>query len=159
MPFFALSGIIGPFVGQNLGAGEHRRIGEAMRLTALFCLAFGLFGAVALAATAEFSMGLFSDEAQVQGIGRVYLWAVPVSNGAYGIVMVVNAAFNGLGRPFPAVAISVIRMGVLYLPLAYLGAKVADLPGAFVGIALANLLAGALAYTWFSLTPLPAPED
>ena len=151
VPFYALSAVIGPFVGQNLGAGQVGRIAEAIRITALFCLAYGALSALTLAAAAGSTMSLFSDEAPVQRIGSTYLWTVPVSNGAYGIVMVVTAAFNGLGRPLPGVAISVIRMGALYLPLAYAGAKLAGLPGAFVGICVANLLSGAIGFAWFVL--------
>ncbi|MDX1579397.1 MAG: condensation domain-containing protein, partial [Gemmatimonadota bacterium] len=42
-------------------------------------------------------------------VGAAYLWIVPISYGAAGIVMVSNAAFNGLGRPLPAVAVSTLR--------------------------------------------------
>jgi Na+-driven multidrug efflux pump len=81
-------------------------------------------------------------------VGAVYLWMVPVSYGAAGIVMVVNAAFNGLGRPFPAVVVSILRMVVIYLPLAYAGSLIAGVHGIFVATGIANLLAGLVAYLW-----------
>jgi putative MATE family efflux protein len=150
VPFYALSAIIGPFVGQNLGAGEHGRIAESLRITSLFCLAFGVASAILLAVGADFLMGLFTHEPRVREIGRLYLWMVPLSNGTYGIVMVVNASFNGLGRPIPGVAISMIRMGILYVPLAWAGSQLVGVPGVFAGAAIANLLAGAVAYVWLA---------
>jgi Na+-driven multidrug efflux pump len=150
VPFYALSAIIGPFVGQNLGAGEHGRISESLRITALFCLLFGAVSAILLALGADLLMGLFTDEPRVREIGRLYLWMVPLSNGTYGIVMVVNASFNGLGRPIPGVAISLIRMGFLYVPLAWAGSQLVGVPGVFAGAAIANLLAGAVAYAWLA---------
>ena len=152
VPFYAISAVIGPFVGQNLGAGEHGRIREAVRICGLFCMGFGLVTAVLLAVGAEPVMGLFTDDPRVIDIGRTYLWIVPVSNGAYGVVMVVNASFNGLGKPAPGVAISIIRMMVLYLPLAWVGARLLDVPGIFVGACIANLIAGAVAYGWLART-------
>lgn len=150
--FFALSAVIGPFVGQNLGAQQYQRMVEAIRLAAVFCIGLGLVTAVVLALAARPLMGLFSEEQAVLQVGSTYLWVVPISNGAYGVVMVVNAAFNGMGQPIPAVYVSVARMVVLYLPLAYFGAVVAGIPGLFVGASVANVVAGVLAYTWFQHT-------
>jgi len=148
--FFALSAVIGPFMGQNLGAQQYQRMAEAMRLTAVFCIALGLTLALLLVMVAGSVMSLFSEEQAVLRVGILYLWIIPVSSGAYGIVMAVNAAFNGIGRPLPGVAVSVTRMMVLYLPLAYIGAGLAGVPGLFVGASIANLLTGVMAYAWFN---------
>ncbi|MDX1529511.1 MAG: MATE family efflux transporter, partial [Gammaproteobacteria bacterium] len=150
--FFAMSAVIGPFVGQNLGAGKTERIAEANRRCALFCLLFGLSVAAVLAISAKPLMALFSDDARVREVGSAYLWIVPISYGAAGIVMVVNAAFNGLGRPFPAVAVSTLRMVVLYLPLAWLGAKFFNVHGIFAAAAIANIVAGSVAFAWLRRT-------
>ncbi len=150
VPFYALSAVIGPFLGQNLGAGEHGRIRAARRICGLFCMGFGLVTALLLALVAEPVMALFAEDPRVLDIGRTYLWIVPLGNGAYGVVMMVNASFNGLGKPAPGVAISLIRMAVLYLPLAWIGALLVDVPGIFVGACIANLTAGALAYAWLA---------
>ncbi|MGI9222050.1 MAG: MATE family efflux transporter, partial [Woeseiaceae bacterium] len=47
--FYALSAVIGPFVGQNLSAHNQDRILESMRLSMLFCLGAGLSMAAVLA--------------------------------------------------------------------------------------------------------------
>ncbi len=146
--FFAMSAVIGPFVGQNLGAGKQNRIDEANRRCAAFCLLFGLSVAAVLALFGRPLIALFSDDAQVIEVGAAYLWIVPVSYGAAGIVMVVNAAFNGMGRPFPAVAVSTLRMVVLYLPLAWVGAHLFGVYGIFAAAGVANVLAGIVAYLW-----------
>ncbi|HSS63284.1 MAG TPA: MATE family efflux transporter [Gammaproteobacteria bacterium] len=150
--FFAMSSVIGPFVGQNLGAGKRNRIDEANRRCAVFCLLFGLSVAAVLAVFARPLIALFSDDARVLEVGAAYLWIVPVSYGAAGIVMVVNAAFNGLGRPFPAVAVSTLRMVVLYLPLAWVGARLYEVEGIFAAAGVSNLLAGIAAYFWLKRT-------
>jgi len=148
--FFAMSAIIGPFVGQNLGAGRRDRILQAMRLSALFCLGLGIVLAAGLALAAGGLVRLFDDDGAVIAVGRAYLWTVPLSYGAAGIVMVVNAAFNGLGQPLPATAISAGRMVVLYLPAAWAASHVLGVNGIFAAYAAANLAAGAIAWGWIS---------
>jgi putative MATE family efflux protein len=146
--YYAMSAIIGPFVGQNFSAGEEERILRALKLCTLFCLASGLTIAVVLAAASGFLPVLFSDDPDVTNVTRTYLLIAPVGYGTYGMVMVMNATFNGLGRPLPAVAISVGRMLVLYVPLAAVGMVFFAAPGMFVAYAVANIVSGFAAYAW-----------
>jgi MATE family, multidrug efflux pump len=96
--------------------------------------------------------GLFSDNPDVNRVTRLFLWIAPISYGAYGIVMVVNAAFNGLGQPMPAVYISVGRMIVLYLPIAFAAQEFFGVAGIFAAYAIANLVTGLLGYIWAQRT-------
>ena len=146
--FYALSSVIGPFVGQNLSAGKERRIQESLRLCTLFCLGSGLIIALLLALAAGFVPTLFSQNPAVTDVTRLFLWIAPISYGAYGVVMVMNAAFNGLGKPMPAVYISVTRMLVLYLPLAIVGRQWFGIAGIFGAYAIANILSSLLSYFW-----------
>ncbi|MFQ5935746.1 MAG: MATE family efflux transporter [Acidiferrobacterales bacterium] len=148
--FYAMSAVIGPFVGQNLGAGRPERVTQAIKISALFCVSLGVLLVLVLGVGAEMFIRLFNDEPEVVAVGAAYLWIVPISFGAAGIIMVVNAAFNGLGRPFPAVVISLTRMMILYVPLAYAGAKLFGVDGIFVAASFANLAVGVLAYLWGS---------
>ncbi len=146
--YYAMSSTIGPFVGQNLAAGKEDRIQTALRLCAGFCITSGLAIAAALALLSGVVPGLFSDNPAVTDVTRLFLWVAPISYGAYGVVMVVNAAFNGLGNPMPGVAISVTRILVLYVPLAFLGKALFGIVGIFGAYAIANILSGALGYFW-----------
>ncbi len=147
--FFAMSAVIGPFVGQNLGAGRPERIAEALRRSALFCLALGAVIAVVLAVLAAPLSRLFSNDAEVLAVTSTYLRIVPLSYGTAGIIMVVNAAFNGIGQPLPAVAISVGRTLVLYVPLAYAASRLLGVAGIFAAACFSDLLSGIIAYAWF----------
>jgi len=146
--FYALSSVIGPFVGQNLSAGKEQRIQRSLRLCALFCIGSGLFIALLLAASSGVLPALFSKSSDVTSVTQMFLWIAPVSYGAYGVVMVMNAAFNGLGKPMPAVYISVTRMMILYLPLAIVGRQWFGIAGIFGAYAIANVLSGLLSYLW-----------
>ncbi len=146
--YYALSSVIGPFVGQNLSAGKERRIQLSLRQCAIFCLGSGLVLALLLALLSTSLPGLFSDNPDVLRVATLFLLIAPISYGAYGIVMVVNAAFNGLGKPMPGVYISVARMIGLYVPFAFIGQRLFDVAGIFAAYAVANLLSGLLGYLW-----------
>ena len=91
---------------------------------------------------------LFTQSSEIRGVAVDYIWLVSLSYGAYGLVMSVNAAFNGIGRPLPGVLISAMRVLIVFLPLAFLGRWLFGLPGLFGASALSNLGIGALAYYW-----------
>ena len=146
--FYALSGVVGPFFGQNHGAGNYDRLVEAQRVLTRFSIAFGLVVAVCLWLFGELLAGLFSDHEDVLAVATFYLSVVPFSYGAYGIVMSVNAAFNGTARPWPAMLLSAARVVLVFLPLALLGQWLWQLPGIFAATALANITVGLWAWLW-----------
>lgn len=146
--FYAMSSIIGPFVGQNMSAGKADRILLALRLCTLFSLGFGVVIAVLLGFGSTWLPSLFSDNPDVTNVSTLFLWIVPVSYGAYGMVMVMNAAFNGMGKPMPAVIVSVSRMVIIYIPLALIGEYKFGIAGIFGAYAIANLVSGIFAYAW-----------
>jgi putative MATE family efflux protein len=146
--YYALSAIIGPFVGQNFTAGNEKRILRALWLCSVFCIASGLVIAALLAAMSGVLPRLFSNSESVTDVTTLFLWLVPISYGTYGMVMVMNASFNGLGYPMPAVVISVARIAVLYIPLALIGSYFFGVAGIFVGYAIANVVSGIGAYAW-----------
>jgi len=146
--FYALSSIIGPFVGQNLSARKEQRIQVALRMCAMFCIASGVLIATILALLSGFLPGLFSSNEHVTSVTRLFLLIAPIGYGAYGIVMVMNAAFNGLGNPLPGVVISVTRIMALYLPLSFLASRLWGIGGIFAAYAAANMLAGLMGYLW-----------
>ncbi len=146
--FYAMSAIIGPFVGQNMAAGKADRIFLALRLCTLFCLGFGLLIAALLAFGSTWLPSFFSDSPDVTKVTTLFLWIAPISYGTYGMVMVMNASFNGMGKPMPAVAVSVARMAVIYVPLAFVGDYFFGVAGIFGAYAIANIVAGIVAYAW-----------
>ena len=146
--FYAMSAIIGPFIGQNWAAGKADRIYLALRLCTVFSLVFGLLIAALLALGGNWLPSIFSDSPEGTRVAGLYLWIVPISYGAYSMVMVMNASFNGMGKPMPAVMVSIARMTVLYLPLAFAGDYLFGIAGIFGAYAAANIVSGFFAYAW-----------
>jgi len=73
---------------------------------------------------------------------------VPVSYGAWGVLMMSSAIFNSLGKPVSSTIMSLVRMFVIYIPLAFVGKAFFGLSGIFAAAAVSNILAGLIAYTW-----------
>lgn len=146
--FYALSSVVGPFIGQNAGAGKVERMQRTVSVLARFCIGFGAALAVLLYFAGPAVVRLFSDSPQVLAVAIAYLTLVPFSYAGYGFVMSANAAFNGLGHPLPATLISFLRVLGVYLPLAWVGNQLWGITGLFAATATANLLLGGLAWWW-----------
>ena len=144
----ALSASIAPFVGQNWGAKKYRRVTTALNQSYLFCLGWGLLVAGLLSVLATPIVGLFNQNPEVIAIARTYLLLVPISYGAGGMIQVTNSTFNSLGRPLPPVIITVSRMLVIYVPLAYIGSRYFGAWSIFLAAAIANSVMGLVAYLW-----------
>ena len=144
--FYALSSVIGPFMGQNMG--NRARQQEALRVILKYCLIIGLVLAVLLWLLAPTISGWFSDSSEVIVVAVSYLSLVPISYGLYGMVMSSNAAFNGLGHPLPATLVSFLRVLGLYVPLLYLGQHFWGIHGMFVAASFSNIVMGIVGYRW-----------
>ncbi|MGB6165951.1 MAG: MATE family efflux transporter, partial [Geitlerinemataceae cyanobacterium] len=144
----ALSASLGPFVGQNWGAHQFGRVRLALRQSFLFCMGWGLLMALVLALGGRSLSALFNPDPGVIAISTQYLWLVPISYGAAGVIQVASSAFNAMGKPIPSIVMTIFRMFVLYLPLAYIGSRVAGPTGIFAAALVSNLLVGLGAYWW-----------
>ena len=142
----ALALAMGPFVGQNFGAGNCDRIRSALRFGAKFSLVWGGFGFVLLYLLSGIIAPIFNDDEAVVATIMLFLQIIPISYGVYGISMQVNSMFNALGKPWQASLVIILHLFVFVLPLAYLGSKVYGLKGSFIGIAVGNAIIGVIAY-------------
>ncbi len=155
MVLFAISASIGPFVGQNWGAGRNDRVREGLRVTYLFCMAWGLLIALPLFFFGSAISGLVDDSAEVIQTAAWYLAVVPCSYGLWGVLMMASASFNALGKPLPSTALSFSRMFILYLPLALLLNNLFGYHGIFIATAVSNAAVGLLGFLWFRRSFFP----
>lgn len=137
-----------PFISQNFGADAMDRVRQGLRLSLQFVLVLqlALYGVVALAA--PLIAGIFSSEPEVEDVIITVLRILPASYAFQGMVILSASSFNALHAPRNALLTSLLRFFIFYVPLALLGANLADIPGLFIGAAIGNLLAG-LAITWW----------
>ncbi len=143
---YALSACIGANTGQNGGAGLTDRVKTAFSFSYKVCLLWGLFFAAVSFVFADQIPAIYSKDAAVIALAAPYFKIVPITLIGYGIVFVSAAGLNGLGRPKYGLAYTIIRSLVFYIAFVWIGAILGQLNGVYIGIALANILSGLIAY-------------
>lgn len=160
----ALSGAIGPIIGQNAGAGRYDRVRRAF-WDGLF---FTALVTLAVSALLFLLRAPIADAFQAEGATRalVYLFCGPLSLMWFfnGVLFVANAACNNLKAPLQSTVLNWGRHTLGTLPLAlWLGGHYGA-AGVLWGQALGGVLFGLIA-VWGALrvisraaaAPLPAP--
>lgn len=145
----ALSSVLAPFISQNYGAGNPARAKAALQLCMRFALLFQLAVYALTWLLAPFIADLFSDHPQVVRLIVLYLHLVPIGYGFQGMVMLLASALNGVRASSISFLFNGLRLFVFLLPGAWLGAKLGGEQGIYLGILLANLAAGTLAW-WYA---------
>ena len=148
MVLWGVSSSVGPFVGQNWGAGQFQRARRALSLSNRFCLAWGLVTFVVLFLGGDYFVRLIDDNETVGAVARMFFLIVPLSIGFMGVMQVASTCFNALGRPAPPLIIALLRTFVMYVPIAILANWVWGYPGIFAATALTNVVMGTIAWDW-----------
>ncbi len=143
IPMLALSSAIGPFTGQNWGASKVDRIIRALKISYAICACWAIVLAVFFWVFAEAIVGLFTGDADVIRTASLYLSVIPLSVWGYGMVIIAAGAYNALGKSQVGLAFYLARTALLYVPLSFLAAMLAQSWAVFVAIAVANAVSGA----------------
>lgn len=145
----ALSMTLPPVISQNFGAAQFNRVTQAYELCCRFVLGWQAVIYLILALLAYPIAALFTDNPQVAEYLRWFIWIMPVAYGLQGIIILTNSSFNALHLPAKAVLLSLFRLFICYVPLAWLGGVLFGVVGVFVGCVIANLITASVAYYWY----------
>ncbi len=144
MLLMALSTVLIPFTGQNMGAGLKNRVLKALKISYIFSIVWGAIMFALFLLTGKFMAGLFNKDPDIIATVVLYLNIVSISYCFQGFMIISSAALNGSHKPIHSAILSVSRMFVFYIPLALLGMKFFDLKGIFLAGSIANFGAGLL---------------
>ncbi|MEN9225084.1 MAG: MATE family efflux transporter [Thermostichus sp. HHBFW_bins_43] len=144
----ALATSVAPFIGQNWGAKRYGRVQQSLRLSFCFCVGWGALMTVLLGLGSTTIAAQFDNNPDVIEVTASYLRIVPLSYAGTGLILTVSAAFNALGKPLAAVVLSLTRMFLVYIPLAYVGSLWMGVNGVFLAACVANLGVGLGAIWW-----------
>ena len=95
---------------------------------------------------------MFSNDEEVRQLICWFIWILPLGYGLQGIVILTNSSLNALHLPLRALSLSVVRLFVFYVPMAWLGGKLFGVIGIFSGGLLANVLIAFTALLMFRRT-------
>ncbi len=145
---FALSGAIGPIIGQNFGAQRFDRVTSTVRDALLVTLVYALTVWILMALGSNRIADLF----QAHGLARelivffcIYVAGSFLFNGA---LFVANAAFNNLGFAFYSTALNWGRATLGVIPFVWLGQSWFGAKGALAGYGLGVIAFGLFGMWW-----------
>lgn len=140
------------FLGQNISRQKFKRIFTALNYAEKFSLSRGILVYVVLLFFGSRIASVFTDDPVVIDVAQKYFYIIGASYGFQGLVMLSTASFNGINKPYPSAVFSLIRMLVLYVPLAWLGAKILEVEGVFWAGFIANVLIGLVSFCYLKQT-------
>ena len=130
---FAMSGAIGPIIGQNFGAGQHRRVRQAFNRSMVLIVIYVIPVVVVL----YFLRGAIANVFDANGLARdlIFLFCGPLSLAWIfnGVIFIGNAAYNNLGHPFYSTWINWGRNTLGIIPFVYFGAQNWGAQGVLIG--------------------------
>ncbi|MFH1797695.1 MAG: MATE family efflux transporter [Pseudomonadota bacterium] len=139
---FALSGAVGPILGQNYGARLYGRLTQTMRdsliVTLVYCLAVWALLALFSAQVAD----LFGAQGEARELVIFFCLFAAGSFLFNGALFVANAAFNNLGFPGYGTVFNWGRSTLGVIPFVWIGADLYGAKGVVGGWALGAIVFG-----------------
>jgi Na+-driven multidrug efflux pump len=126
------------------------RVKESYKSSIKFVLAWQVLIYIVLILMAPYISQIFAKEEEVAELIELFIWILPLGYGFQGIIILTNSSFNALHKPMMALALSIVRLFVCYVPIAYLGSHLYGLEGFFIGGVIGNLLMACISYYLFS---------
>ncbi len=157
---FALSGAVGPILGQNIGARRPDRVRSAYRDALIFCAGYVALAWGCLALARPFVVAGFGLQGAGVAVADAFLFGGAGFFVFTGALFVANAAFNNLGRPLWATALNWSRDAAVLPALALTLPGLMGPAGVVAAQAGAGLVVGSIAATlgWFATGRLaPGP--
>jgi len=142
---FALSGAIGPIVGQNFGAGNMDRVRGTFQAGVIFIALYVLIATAVLFALREPIAGLFDAQGTTKALIFLFCGPLALTQFFNGIIFVANATFNNLGHPGKSAWINWGRNTLGTLPFVILGSMWFGATGVLMGQALGGVVFAAVA--------------
>jgi putative MATE family efflux protein len=142
---YALSGTIGPIIGQNHGARSYDRVEDAIRQSLLVTAVFTLAAWILLALFAEPLASTFRATGDAAALVILFCrWLAPLFV-FMGALFIANAAFNTLGYPHYSTVLNWLRATLGTVPFVEAGARIAGAKGVLTGNMLGGVVFGVAA--------------
>ena len=152
MVIWAVGMSISPLVGQNWGASAYDRAQTATRLGNTFVVAYGVFAYIVFVAIGEYMVMLLNSDPAVIAMAYAYLLIAPIAVGANGVINIATNSFNALGKPMPALVITILQMIVVNIPLMLLGDLLWGYRGIYAGGVVTTITVSIVAWLWIQRT-------
>lgn len=141
-----------PLLGYNFGSGNIKRFCEVESYTKKCCLIVGILATLLYFVFRTQIISMFISDQEVIKYGVVMLIGYMISGPVIGLLFMNMNCMQSVGRALPATILSVLRQGVLLIPLLYILNAIAGLNGVIYGQTLTDYIAVILsAYLWIKV--------
>ncbi|MFC6769739.1 MATE family efflux transporter [Natrinema soli] len=149
LPAIAFSQGIETMTGQNMGAGKIDRAARTNHFGAkVMLVGLTLLGGLVFLA-AEPIIAVFTTDPAVVAEGAVFLQYTALTFGFMGVLRAYSGGFRGSGHTLIAAVISVITLGIIRFPLAWVGAERFGSTGVWLAFAISTIAGAFIATAWF----------
>lgn len=138
----AVGTAIVPIIGQNYGAGNHKRVMDARHLVIRIAIVYGIMLFIIVLPLGEVFASIFSDDSSVISLTATYLRIILIGSIGLNQYNWLSESFNAVGKPRYAVLLNVVGTICIMLPLMLIGAMIGDFPGMVAGLTLGQLAVG-----------------
>lgn len=130
-----------PLLGYNFGSGDKKRFQDIAAYTKKCCIVIGILATLLFFVFRRQIIGLFIQDEEVVMYGVRMLIAYMLSGPVIGILFMNMNCMQSVGKAFWATILSVLRQGVLLIPLLFLLNALGGLTGVIYGQALTDYIA------------------
>lgn len=141
MPVMGINNGLIPIVAYNFGAGYKERIIKVMKSSMVASVTIMLIGLGVAEAIPDKLLLLFDASEDMLGIGVPALRIMCTSYVFAGFSIIASGVFQGLGKGFYSLALSVIRQLVILIPSAYLLSLTGELIAVWFSFPIAEVAA------------------
>lgn len=130
-----------PLFGYNYGSGDKERFQAVERFTKICCVIVGVASVILYYIGKDPIIRIFVDDNEVVAYGVQMLIGYMLSGPVIGILFTNMNCMQSVGRAFPATVLSVLRQGILLIPLLYLLNALFGLNGVIYGQSITDYIA------------------
>ncbi len=109
-----------PLIGYCYGAQNYKRMKKCMRFSMICNVIIGAVMTLFYIVFKEAVVGMFIDNDNVIKLGVKMLVALMSPGAVIGIMFIFNFSFQGMGKGFQSLILSVGRQGLIYIPLLFI---------------------------------------
>jgi putative MATE family efflux protein len=145
---FAVSGAVGPIIGQNYGALLYDRVRLSSKRAIQFTTAYVSTLAVIIFMLQDYIVIIFGAQGDAAEMIHFYCTWLAITFIFNGLLFIANATFNNLGYPKTSTVMNIGKATIGTMPLVYLGGEWFGAIGVVTGQAVGAIIFGLIAWLW-----------
>jgi putative MATE family efflux protein len=146
MPIMGVSNGMLPIIGFCFGAGNYKRLWQALRKATLGISGLLLFITILIEIFTPYVVEIFSKEPELLATSVTAMRISMISMTLIGFNILVTTTFQGLSRGTTALVLSLVKQFVVFIPLLYLCRYLWGLTGVWISWPIADTLSTGVSF-------------